>query len=215
MKKIIPILFIVLWAVGMSAWFLPNPQSYAVLVRALNEQGQLKWSGSGCFIRKNLILTAGHIVRDTKQFEIVLSNGRVRPGYFEYREDPNLTDVGFIRVQGKYPVSRFGKNPRLGQDVWISGYGLAKTPLTLTKGIISQTNRDGGFFGKLNFLQVDAAAWPGCSGSPVLNSKNQIIGIYVGFQMGQECWGYCVPVNIIRASLKKYDATRALCALQK
>ena len=212
MKKIIPVVFIILvWAVAIGVWLIPDPQPYIVLIRALDENREIKFSGSGCFIRPDLILTAGHMVRNTERFEIILPNGRIRPGFFAYCEDPNLTDVGFIKVHGNYPTGHFGKSPYLGQDVWIAGYALAELPLTLTKGVVSCTDRDNDFFGKINLLQVDAAAWPGNSGSPVLDSHNRIVGILIGGLSYSESWSLCVSVDVIKLSLTKYNATESLC----
>ena len=189
---------------------LPDSQPYVVLIRALDKEGQVKWSGSGYFVRSDLILTAGHIVQDTKEFEIVLPSGKIRPAFFEYQEDVNLVDVGLIRIRGDYPVIHFGKSAQLGQDVWIAGYGLGEMPFTLTRGIVSCVDRHISFFGKLPLLQVDASAWPGHSGSPVLDNDNYVVGIHVGKHPGDECWSLNVPVDIIKLVLTKYDATRAL-----
>ena len=214
MKKYIGIIlvtaFIFLTVVISVLWQLPNSQPYVVLIRALDEDGQVKWSGSGCFVRSDLILTAGHVVDDTKEFEIVLPNGKTRPAFFEYQEDANLADVGFIRIRGDYPVTHFGKSARLGSDVWIAGYALAEMPLTLTKGIVSCLDRDNDFFGKLNLLQVDSASWPGHSGSPILNKHNQIVGMLIGGLVESDNWSLCVPVRALKLSLAKYDATKTL-----
>lgn len=187
-----------------------DSQPYVVLIRVLDEQGQIIRAGSGCFIRKDLVLTAGHIVQDGKRFEIVLPNGHIRPGYFEYQEDPNLTDVGFIRVHGDYPIGHFGKSAHIGQEVWLNGYALAVTPTTLTKGIVSCVDRDIDFFGKIHLFQIDNAGWPGHSGSPVLDNHNYIVGMLVGRLNGSDNWSTCVPIRIIRLVLAKYDAVRIL-----
>lgn len=207
----IPIILSIIFIVGIVCIDKLTPISYpyVVLIRAM-DGNNVKWSGSGCFIKKDLILTAGHIVRDTKRFEIVLPNGHIRPGYFEYREDPNLTDVGFIRCHGKYPVGQLGANPYQGQDVWIAGYALAEMPLTLTKGIVSCINRYSLLGIKINPFQIDCAAWSGHSGAPILNNHNHIIGICIGIKMGQECWTLCIPVDVIQLSFNKYIATKAL-----
>jgi S1-C subfamily serine protease len=203
-------LFILVGVVGIVR-SLPDSRPYIVLVRALDPNGVTKWSGSGVFIRKGLILTAGHVVHDTKEFEIILPNGKIRPGFFAYQEDPNLTDMGFIRVRGDYSITHFGKTPYLGQDVWIAGYALAEIPLTLTKGIVSCINRDTDFFGRINLLQIDASSWPGNSGSPVLDKHNHIVGILVGGLRNSDNWSICVSVDVIKLSLAKYDAMEALC----
>jgi S1-C subfamily serine protease len=202
-------LFVLVGIVGFIQ-LLPDSKPYVVLIRAM-DGNDVKWSGSGCFICKDLILTAGHVVKDTKEFEIILPNGKIRPGFFAYQEDPNLTDVGFIRVRGDYPTSRFGKSPHLAQDVWIAGYAMAEMPLTLTKGIVSCTNRDIDFFGRINQLQVDSASWPGHSGSPVLDRHNHIVGILIGGLQYCDSWSICVDIRVIKLSLAKYDAAEALC----
>ena len=209
---IIVVLLSVMGAIG-NIWIQSDSQSYVVLIRALDSNGVAKWSGSGCFIRHDLILTAGHVVQDTERFEIVLPNGHVRPGFFAYQEDVNLADVGFIRVIGSYLATPFGGLPYQGQKVQIIGYPFGVMPAMLTEGVISCVNRDDDFFGKANLLQTDAASWPGNSGSPVLDKHRHIIGMLIGGLVESDNWSICVPVRVLRLSLAKYDAIKTLEAL--
>jgi len=65
---------------------------------SLYEQG-IKWQGSGFVISPDgLIVTAGHVVEDTKTFQLVFSDGKKGMGVFAYRENPETADVGFIQI---------------------------------------------------------------------------------------------------------------------
>jgi len=59
----------------------------------------IKWQGTGFIINSNgLIATAGHIVEDTKTFQLRFSDGRKGKAKFAYQEDLDVCDVGFIQV---------------------------------------------------------------------------------------------------------------------
>ena len=189
-----------------------------VLIQALDNSDpnkeMVKWLGTGSFIADDLILTAGHIVKDTTYFNVIMPNGRVRPGFVEYQEDPNLCDIGLIRVRlyESPPALALGDyhKLRVGDCAKILGFGLGEKPPTLTQGIISCLSRTNPLGGKVSLLQVDAAGYLGHSGSPVLDKHNRIMGIFVILHYGDESWSLSVPVDAIKLSLAKYRATKAL-----
>lgn len=60
---------------------------------------RLKWQGTGFIISSDgLIATAGHIVENTKTFQLVFNDGRQGKARFVYREDSSLCDFGLIQV---------------------------------------------------------------------------------------------------------------------
>lgn len=59
----------------------------------------IKWQGSGFIINPDgLVVTAGHIVENTKTFQLVFSNGRKGKGVFAYRENKEYCDAGLIQI---------------------------------------------------------------------------------------------------------------------
>jgi S1-C subfamily serine protease len=76
-------------------------------------------------------------------------------------------------------------NVRVGEPVIVIGNPL-ELPGTITSGIVSQTNRfveiryDSGTRWVANLIQFDAAVNFGNSGSPLLNSKGEVIGMVIG-----------------------------------
>lgn len=167
-----------------------------------------KWQGTGFFVTPCLIATAGHIVRDTEIFEVMFSDGTRAIADFVCMEDRNRCDVGFIRLRKEYrkerPYFKFNTKIEIGEDLIIIGYpwGLNKGP-TLTKGVVSLLNRDEPFFGTKLVMHTDTAAWPGNSGSPVIDMNGKCVGIYVGLKVGYDCFSMCTPAKLVELAMQK------------
>jgi len=157
----------------------------------------VSWQGSGCFVSDDgVIITAGHIVENADRFVITMRDGTELETTIAMYAD-NL-DVGFIKVDVNEPVSYLEFDPdgvALVEDIYIFGHPLGDYNIfSVTKGIVSNYNRDcRNFFGERLMLQVDAASWPGNSGSPVVDEEGEIIGILVGGFDSYECICYVAP----------------------
>ena len=173
--------------------------------------GQDKHSvGSGCIIdSRGYVITNEHVVRDTDQIVVRLSDGR----YFEAVEvlvDPD-TDLALIRIdpQGEeLPVARFGDSDaaQVGDLILVVGnpFGLEQT---VTSGIISykgrQTNVLDAKWGYEDFIQTDADVNRGNSGGPLVNLYGRVIGInsniysptLTGTSVG---YSFAIPSNICK-----------------
>ena len=159
--------------------------------------------GSGVYIRKNLIMTAGHCVDSNiirastnKELDIqVLTSWR-----------SSSFDVGFIKVDIKQKPIPFGNMPKILDTVYLVGtpYHL-ELDNTITKGIISAVYRD--IFQHVGLIQTDSEGAPGSSGGPLLNANFEIIGICVAGPNPGGGVSLCEPVSHIKLALKEYDAT--------
>ena len=184
-----------------------------VYIEAMGDYGVRLWSGSGVIIFSDgLILTAGHVVKQTKIFKVILSDGRKFWADRSYLSD--ITDVGYIKINAeKLPFSNFGNSDSLykGEKVFIIGCPFGKRLFnTVTTGIISGLNRDIDFFGEKLMIQSDAQGWPGNSGGPVFNMRGRIIGIVVGGKRSYDGISLIVPSNICKLVLNCYLAEKEL-----
>ena len=173
---------------------IPNIQS----PRSTIERRQ----GSGViFSSKGLVITNAHVVEETDQLIVGLSNGKRVIGKVVGQD--SLTDLAVIRLEGKgpWPKAFIGDSNKIIVGDWAiavgNPYGLEKT---VTLGIISNLNRNVSQLGisdkRLNLIQTDAAINPGNSGGPLLNSDGEVIGINTLVRSGPGAGlGFAIPIN--------------------
>jgi len=151
--------------------------------------------GSGfAFDAEGHILTPWHVVEKQNQLYIISADGRTSPaiiaGTCEYSDIavlkqnlplPALTVADSTAVKIGEPVIVIG-SPRISDPL---GGTPLELPGTLTSGIVSQTNRflEIVYSTKIrwiaNIIQFDAAINFGNSGSPLLNSRGEVIGMVI------------------------------------
>lgn len=166
------------------------------------------WQGSGVFIRDDLILTAGHIVHNISSASVITLDGKTYEAISWYLEDG--ADIGFIEVKTPEREKSIGfDEPELGEKVWAFGNPLGIFPI-LTQGIISATDAEDGFQRTKDMIVTDTAINPGNSGCPLFNKDGKIVGLCSWGYRGAQGMSYFVKSKIVRLSLHKYFATRAL-----
>ena len=170
--------------------------------------GGIKWQGSGFFVTPCLIATAGHVVEGTKTFEVQFQDGSRAKADFIHMENIERCDVGFIQLRKEYrkerPYLEFGLKVEIGESLIILGHpwGLNKG-ITLTHGIISLIGRDESYFGTKLVMHTDTSAWPGNSGSPVVNMNGKCVGILIGGMTGYDNFSIVTPAKLVKLAMQK------------
>ena len=176
-----------------------------------------KWSGSGVIVSKDgLIVTAGHVVDRATKVTVRLNDGREFKAIEWQSED--YTDLGLIKINSNNLLTvSLGNsdNEFLGNQVFVIGCPFGKQLYnTVTAGIVSGLKRDIDFFGEKLMIQVDSQAWPGNSGGGLFNSNGRLVGIVVGAMRGYDGISLCVPSNIVKLMLDKYNSEQDIVEAQ-
>jgi len=166
--------------------------------------------GSGVIVKidgeKGYILTNNHVVADTDELKVKLSDKREFDA--EIVGTDEQTDLAVIKIEGKNLISaKMGDSESLRQGQWAIAIG---NPFGLTHtvsvGVVSAIGRSGvGIANYENFIQTDAAINPGNSGGPLLNIDGEIIGINTAIftrSGGYQGIGFAIPVNMAKAVLR-------------
>lgn len=148
------------------------------------------------------ILTNYHIVSGASEIQIQLSNGKLYSADI-VGTDPS-TDLAVIRVDTNdiLPNVVFGNSDKIDAGEWVVAIGRpCGLDYTITQGIISSRPRLGIEIPSCyqDFLQTDSAINPGNSGGPLINLKNEVIGINaarVSQTGGFVGVGFSIPSNI-------------------
>lgn len=205
---------------------------------------EISWTGSGVFIERDLILTAGHVVDIDGSFnsyhnvsdeymykvgpriEVELVDGTILEVVDYYMEAPEITDVGLVRV--KVPEFTTLETRLAGSTrpkPLSFGYAVVGETLmaigepfgyypSVSSGIVSALDVEDDFFGEANLLQTDTPLNPGNSGCPVFNMKGEIVAICVGGITYSDGVGFCIPADVCKMVIEKYKIIRALEAVE-
>lgn len=168
--------------------------------------------GSGVIVdaRKGYIITNHHVINNTDEMHVTLSDGRD----FEATliGSDKKTDIAVLQIDAKKLTALpFAKNDaaRVGDYVIAIGnpFGLDST---VTSGIISALGRDyGGQDNYADFIQTDAAINQGNSGGALVNSKGELIGMntaIISRSGGNNGIGFAVPVKMINSVMRQLIA---------
>ena len=167
-------------------------------------------SGSGVFISdQGYILTNNHVVENTKDMTIILSDGSQEKATL-VGSDP-YSDIAVLKADGKTPaVASLGNSDVLksGETVIAIGSPLGDFKNTVTVGVVSATGRaidTGQGYQIEGLIQTDAAINHGNSGGPLVNLAGEVVAINTlivrnsGSGDVAEGLGFAIPVNTARA----------------
>lgn len=169
-------IFLVLF-IGCQNVVYENPT--VVKVSVISNDGN-RWSGTGFFIKDDLIVTAGHVVRDASSIIIQYQNGKKLNVDFWKGGLDNGIDIGIIRIktpekENTLIISKVD----LSDSITIIGYSNGRW-YCISKGEVCAIDIDIEFFGNCLYILTDVHINRGHSGSPVLNNKGEIVGIVIG-----------------------------------
>jgi S1-C subfamily serine protease len=167
---------------------------------------QQEGAGSGfVFDARGYIATNDHVVRDARNIQVTLPDGRTFDNVKVVGQDQR-TDLAVLKVEGaNLPVARIGDSDQLRVGDWVvaigNALGLEGGP-TVTAGVVGATGRsiqENNGFVLEDLLQTDAAINPGNSGGPLVDLNGRVVGINTAIDTRGQGIGFAISVNGARA----------------
>lgn len=193
------------------------------IVRIENEVGTI-WYGTGFFITPNKIVTNIHVIAQPgsiivqtihEEKELVweyLENGNKHGNY--YHKVTNWVvegisafdvknDLAILKVAGNGKPFRLGNSNKVKFDKPITIIGYPSKKFRVKKGYVYSVRKSD------KWLRSDIVIGGGSSGSPVLNSKGQVLGVnsYIQFDAG---YSLASPSYALKRLLKRSDESEPL-----
>lgn len=166
-----------------------------------------------------LIVTNKHVVSDTEaKYRVFLKDEKNPLPVTKIYRDP-INDLAIIKIDPPKTLTPLAlgdsSHLQVGQFVVAIGTALGEFRNTVTTGVISGLARGitagdqlGGDSERLdNVIQTDAAINPGNSGGPLIDISGTVIGVNVAVAQGAQNIGFTLPINIVKDSLKNFNAT--------
>ena len=158
--------------------------------------------------KDGIILTNSHVVSQSDEVQVELSDGRKFKAEVVGMDE--RTDIAVIKIKenGNLPTVRLGDSSKMRPGDWIMAignpFGLEQT---VTVGVVSAMGRimHGGPLTK--FIQTDAAINPGNSGGPMFNLKGEVIGINTMIYAGGQGIGFAIPINLAKSVMPQLMKT--------
>ncbi len=171
---------------------------------------QIRDLASGVVLSSDgLILTAAHVVASADEIRVRLDDGRIYFARVVGIDRP--TDVGLLKIDAKDLVpAPIGDSATLSPGDWVAAIG---APFgfhgSVTAGVVSAVDRFIGAAG-VPYIQTDVAINPGSSGSPLFNSRGEVVAlnslIYSG-SGGYMGLSFSVPINVAMKVAAELEAS--------
>jgi S1-C subfamily serine protease len=181
-----------------------------VFLEMRDRKGAVLSSGSGFFIRPNLIATNYHVIEGAAQgtAKLVSRNKRYTIEGFTATDKTNDLALLQVTMRGVKPLPLDDSNAVLiGETVYVAGNPLGFEG-TFSDGIISG-RRDRHTKER---LQMTAPISPGSSGGPVLNVKGKVIGVSAAShrRLDAQNLNFAIPSNYLKTLLEQTKSVRPL-----
>jgi S1-C subfamily serine protease len=159
---------------------------------------------------KGYVLTNYHVIEDAKKINVIGVNGDFNLAYPAVIVTVNVdNDLAVLRINDERmgaPAYSFKQMPSdVGENVFTLGYPLTSTmglEVKLTNGIISSNS---GFAGNQSLYQISTPTQSGNSGSPLFDSKGNVIGIVSAKHTNAENATYAVKSSYIYELIRGKD----------
>jgi S1-C subfamily serine protease len=152
--------------------------------------------------QRGLIVTNNHVLENANDITVTLTDGRKLKAK-RIGGDPDF-DLAVISVPAeKLTAIPFGDSRQLevGDFVLAIGYP-GNIGQSVTSGIVSGLHRSNiGVEEFENFIQTDAAIYPGNSGGALVDLQGDLVGIntaFIGATSSNPGMGFAIPVNTAR-----------------
>lgn len=151
-------------------------------------------TGSGFFVRRDLVVTNHHVIEGRSKVKVKLRNGEILAA--TVATVAKSVDLALLRLDsspGDYSVLATGTTAdiRVGQEVIAVGSPLGVLESTVTRGIVSAVRNVSG----VTYVQTDAAMNPGNSGGPLIDRNGRVIGINTLGVKPAESLGFAVAID--------------------
>ena len=185
------------------------------MLEVLGGSGREIGQGTGFFVADGVIATNHHVVESAAQSRAVLEDGRSFPveGVLAWDEDH---DLALVSVAASPEIGGYRSLPLadvaadLGDQVVVVGnpMGLSHTLSTGVVAAVREAEERSLFKGEV--IQITAAISSGSSGSPVMNTDGEVVGVVSSqFVVGQNL-NFAVPTEHLRRLLRVADASGGL-----
>ena len=137
------------------------------------------FSGSGFVVDPSgLIVTNNHVVAGGAFWKVQIGTD---PTLLDARllGVSECNDLAVLKVDGTFPALTLATTPpQVGEQIFVAGHPNGD-PYTLTNGIVAKppSADDTSWASVTQEIQITAQTYPGNSGSPVVNTAGQVIGI--------------------------------------
>lgn len=170
-----------------------------VVVYNINETGQTRGHGTGFFIEPwGMVATNYHVVEGASSLKIKTKNGTVmdiRGIAASDAENDVVILSAILPVDSIRTLKMTPSLPQVGDKIVVIGTPYhPQLAQTITDGLVSAIRPLAG--GK-RLIQISAPISPGSSGSPVMNTKGEVVGIATRVHRQASHIGIAVPGEII------------------
>jgi serine protease Do/serine protease DegQ len=168
------------------------------------ETREVHGTGSGVIYdaRQGFIITNSHVIEHAEQITVTLTDGRDLQAK-RVGADPDF-DIALIKVEAENLTSipfADSRELQIGDFVLAIGFptGMGQT---VSSGIVGGLHRNNvGIEQYENFIQTDAAIYPGSSGGALVNLEGDLVGVCTAFSgsgNNNPGMGFAIPVNMAR-----------------
>ena len=182
------------------------PAVVTVLARVFEQRGAVvsERTGSGVVFdgARGYLITNNHVIDRANTIAVVLADGRALAAKVVGSDLD--TDVAVIKVYADRLVGiDVGDSDRLEIGDFVLAIGNPNNiGETVTSGIIGGLHRGNlGIEQYEDFIQTDAAIYPGNSGGALVNLKGELVGIntaFIGASNTNPGMGFAIPINMVR-----------------
>jgi S1-C subfamily serine protease len=168
--------------------------------------------GTGFFVSADgRVVTNYHVIKDAGSVSATLSTGK-EVSVLGILASDDAKDIAILKVQGSgYPTLALGdsKTLRAGHKIAVIGHPLGLAG-SLSEGIVSAIREDGvGEESERRWseqirawgIQIQAPISPGSSGSPIINTAGEVVGVAVGALTEGQGLNFGIPIEVPKALL--------------
>jgi serine protease DegQ len=179
---------------------------------APDREGGIRAAGSGVVIdaREGLIVTNNHVIEHADEITVALVDHRELPAKL-VGGDPD-TDIAVLKVAAdNLTAIPMGDSDEVEVGDFVFAVGNPLQGQTVTSGIVSGLHRNNlGIETYENFIQTDAAIYPGDSGGALVDLRGDLIGIntaFVGNGNTNPGMGFAIPIDMVRTVVDRIVET--------